>query len=46
MNQSEAKAKYRRRGYTLERVFADFKTHGGPGDFRDQHPCEPTPSSG
>lgn len=38
MKQPEAKAKYRRRGCTVERRFADFKTHGGLQRFSGRTP--------
>jgi transposase len=38
MKQPEAKEKYRQRGCTVERRFADFKTHGGLQRFSGQTP--------
>lgn len=38
MKQPEAKAKYRQRGCTVERRFADFKTHGGLQRFSGRTP--------
>ena len=38
MKQTEAKAKYRLRGCTVERRFADFKTHRGLQRFSGQTP--------
>jgi Transposase DDE domain len=38
MKQPQAKEKYRQRGRTVERRFADFKTHGGLQRFSGQTP--------
>jgi transposase len=38
MKQPEAKEKYRQRGCTVERRFADFKTHGGLQRFSGRTP--------
>jgi hypothetical protein len=38
MKQPAAKQKYRQRGCTVERRFADFKTHGGVQRFSGRTP--------